>query len=116
MDLFGRKARAQLDLLVYWLAEKDGRIQALETSSQAKDRIIEKLRDHIFRLEAEAVTRSVVRPSAPIPPMREEEEELRYALSNGDINQSDFERLLEQVGFENTEVEIPTRPERPIVY
>ena len=116
MDLFGRKAKAQSEVLAYWLVEKDERIKALAASSQSKDRIIEKLRDHIFRLEARLYQAPPPPPIKPLSPVRDEEVELAYALRNGDIDRGQYEDLLKDVGFANTEVEIPERAERPIVY
>jgi hypothetical protein len=119
MDLFGRKAKAQAEVLAYWLVEKDERIKALATSSQSKDRIIEKLREHIFHLEArlyQAPDPPPIQPMRPLSPVRDEEVELEYALRNGDIDRGQYEDLLRATGFENTEVELPERAERPIVY
>jgi hypothetical protein len=117
MDLLGRKAKAQLEVALDWLVATDARLQAADLERRAKDRIIEKLREHIFRLEAKVYAPPI--PAAPIShlrPVGDEEEELQYALRNGDIDKTEFKDLLEQAGFENTEVEIPTRAERPIIY
>jgi hypothetical protein len=122
MDLFGRKARAQLEVALAWIADLQSRLDEANYRAViyqgAHDRFVEqnnKLDTKVRLLQAE-----LENPQRRKSPQRlyktEEEEELEFALRNGDINMQEFKDLLAQTGFENTEIELPERPERPIIY
>lgn len=127
MDLFGRKAKiaqelaeAQLDVALGWIADLQNRLDL----ANAQDEIAQGVRSRLVaevqalqRKNDELVRQLEHRHFSPTPLYKTDEEvELEYALRNGDINQEQFSNLMATAGFENTEVELPTRAERPIIY
>ena len=129
MDLFGRKAKiaqiyaeAQLNVALAWNADLEVRLDRLEAQRIVAQGAIDRLKDENTNLKRKcdelqsALSRVPRRMSATPLYKSEEEEELEYALRNGDIDMKEFQDLMKQQGFENTEIEIPERPERPIVY
>jgi hypothetical protein len=130
MDLFGRKARRELEYEKQFSAQMLALTEAAmelveqlrykETLTQgALDRLaalVNEKQAKIQELEAAISTR-------PQPIMRkyplyksEEEEELEYAFRNGDIDKREYRDMMSQLGFDNVEVEIPDAPERPQLY
>jgi hypothetical protein len=116
VDLFGRKARklnkralillkqkdrerAELRLQLFQYAQEIGAYkQSLEEAAE----LIVSLNSEIQRLEAEHYTN----PLPSVAHTSDEEAELRWQLDNKLIDKEQFRRLMEQLQFENTEVEL----------
>lgn len=130
MDLFGRKAKAAL------LREREWNAVVVERLAQAMD-IVQEMRIHdtitqgalerlaaiVNEKQAKIQELEAFISARPQPVMRkyplyksEEEEELEYALRNGDIDKSEYSDLMSQLGFDNVEVDLPDAPERPQLY
>lgn len=123
MDLFGRKARAslavteaQLEIVLAWLAEAQDRARQLESQAIIKQGAIDRLGAEVIQLKSVIDARPQLRMRAYPLYKSEEEEEIEYALRNGDIDQREASDLLKQIGFDNSVVELPERPERPLIY
>lgn len=128
MDLFGRKANlarevaeAQLDMAVAWISDLQSRLDEayhkLEIQQGALDRFADVIHKQTTKVRGLEVALSAMPKRSEFPLYKsEEEEELEFALRNGDIDLGQFKDLMQEQGFENAEVEIPERPERPIIY
>lgn len=125
MDLFGRKAKqaqlyaeAQLNVVLAWNADLENYLDRADARNIVLQGVIDRLKEENTNLtrKLDEVARSPRRMSAAPLYKSEEEEELEYALRNGDIDMREFKDLMAQLGFDNTDVELPERPERPIVY
>ena len=122
MDLFGRKAQAQIEVLVAWIADLQAKLEKAEGYAIIREGAMDRLRaDNLALLRkndelVRQLERVPQRMSATPLYKTEEEEELEFALRNGDINMKEFKDLMAQAGFENTEVELPVSPQRPIIY
>lgn len=122
MDLLGRKAQAQLEVAMAWIADLQFYIDDLNNKATIREGVTDRLRAENLTLIrkcdelARQLQRLPQRMSAAPLYKSEEEEELEYALRNGDIDMREFKDLLAQAGYENAEVELPERPERPLIY
>lgn len=125
MDLFGKKAQralaiAQIELewAAAWITDLQDRLEAEIAKGHIREGAIDRLRQDNLTLirKCDELERKPRRMSAAPLYKSEEEEELEYALRNGDIDMREFKDLMAQAGFDNTEIELPERPERPIVY
>lgn len=103
MDLFGRKARAELSVTQAMLAEKDSFLNGAAVLLAQRDA-------RIRELERELV--KAYNPPAPPRPtmsaqplfMTEGEEDLKYQLDHNLIDVSTYQQMLRELEFENAEV------------
>lgn len=119
MDLFGRKAKRAL-------AVSAGRLVTANAQQIYSNGLIDKLLASNAQLQQEltlAKAQLAKAEEALTKPMRagplyknEDQEELEFALQNGQIDLSEFRHLMAQQGFDNHEVELPELPPRKISY
>lgn len=106
MDLFGRKAKRRVEDL-----EKRIELLQLAYGLKVEDLRKETLRNSDLRIEVarlEERLRPFEQPAGT--PMRlyksEDEEEAEYAYEHGHIDREEYARLMRQLGFENTDVDL----------
>lgn len=103
MDLFGRKARAELSVLEAMLAEKDSFLTGAAVLLAQRD-------ERIRLLEQELVVAYNPPPKVTIRSeplyMSEDEEDLKYQLDNNLIDTTTYQQMLKELEFENAEVSL----------
>ena len=126
MDLLGRKARAranELERYLSWTTQRSNwAIAKLQADVDSRSRLIS---DLIFEVDLLKAQLAVLQTPAPKPSFRpsqalhmsEEEQELRWREEQGLIKRSELEAALEQLDFENTEIELdPDYPRNNLTY
>lgn len=126
MDLLGRKSKAelekaQLDASELFMAQRRS-IAELFARVESRESLIRDLLYEIGRLEGELTARLATgdRINKPKPPIRvgEAEAELEWQRDNNLISLQDYEHLLQELEFQNTEIEIDPdyRPRPDLTY
>lgn len=107
MDLFGRKARAELSVLQAMLAEKDSYLNGAAVLLAERAARISDLTRSINELAAEVKRLTPPpRPKMSAQPlyMTEGEEDLKYQLDHNLIDLQTYQQMLKELEFENAEV------------
>lgn len=101
MDLFGKKARAERDSIAVAAYKL---VSDLRTVNKAYDAEILRLRTHIDILKAE-VKNLTPKPIKNHPLyLNETEEDIEYAFKNELIDKDQYEDMLRQLEFDNTDI------------
>jgi hypothetical protein len=126
MDLLGRKTRKLLEQVVSRGEQLEGLAHGYKALADLQERIISDLSARVdsresllldYIREANELKNEVLRlktPALPTPPFRpsqalhmsEEEQELRWREEQGLIKKADLGAMLDQLDFENTEIEL----------
>lgn len=129
MDLFGKKARqaqahaeGQLAIAREWIEFLQAQLTEFSIQEVLNQGALDRLSTIVNEKTLEVQDLRAQLSARPKPVMRatplyksEEEEELEYALRNGDIDMNEFKSMMAQLGFENAEVELPGAPVRPLI-
>ena len=103
MDLFGRKARAELSVTKAMLVEKDSFLSGAAILLTQRDK-------RIRELELKLVKAYNPKPSPTISSqplyMSEDEEDLKYMLDHNLIDTTTYGQMLKELEFENAEVSL----------
>ncbi|HEY6019303.1 MAG TPA: hypothetical protein VIY48_05180 [Candidatus Paceibacterota bacterium] len=118
MDLFGSKSRIRLELVQEQLAEKERLLSGAVALLRERDKELFELSRkwtiaqedvRILEKQLEEAKKPTAITSHPLY-LGENEEDLQWQYDNNMINLTEYQQLLKELDFQNTEIELDVAP------